>query len=277
MNKLSSMHIAQLQDRFIKTETELQYLRKIMEVLQKKANKVDTLETQIKDLLKSNELLRARLTTESSKLDSTERFEAPKDQLMSSSKTYVDIILHNQKRVTSKPADIVPNKECVATKPTSSVSKNKTPLSINSGSGISADLVEVPEEERKGLNREENWTVVNRKKNRYSNKEVRRGGSTTINEIKGTEKNKYLHVWRLQKDTKEENLEIYVKNICGLQTPVKVEKINHKTERDYASFMIGVPESKYDILCQPANWPINVEFCEWVWFRRPFQKQKTPE
>lgn len=270
-----------LQERFIKTETELQNLRKIMEVVQEKANKVDMLEEKIEELLKSNELLqaaRAPPTMENPKLmDSTGVSMEPKSQIIPSSKTFVDIINKNQKRVTGKSINIVQNKECAATKSTSSVSEDKASLSINEVSEMSTSLELVAEEEKKSLNREENWTVVNKKKNRYTNKNVKRGGSTTINEIQGTEKNKYLHVWRLQKETKEENLEIYVRNICGLKTPVKVERIKQKTERDYASFMIGVPESKYDMLCQPEKWPINVEFCEWIWFRRPYQKPKPSE
>lgn len=115
-----------------------------------------------------------------------------------------------------------------------------------------------------------NWTeVVKKRRSRFPNTEVKRGGSSTSVEIQGTERKKYLHVWRLKKDTTVEKLETYVTNICGEECPVKVEKIKPKTERDYSSFIIGVPESSYDKLCDPGVWPVNVEFCEWVWFRRP--------
>lgn len=54
-----------------------------------------------------------------------------------------------------------------------------------------------------------------------------------------------------------------------MQVSVKVERIKHRIERDYAYFIIGVPENKYIKLCQPATWPVNVKFCGWMWFRRP--------
>ncbi|CAH4037344.1 unnamed protein product [Pieris brassicae] len=54
-----------------------------------------------------------------------------------------------------------------------------------------------------------------------------------------------------------------------------IEKINHKTERDYASFIIGVPESEYNVLCQPENWPVNIECYDWVWFRRSTNSKES--
>lgn len=90
--------------------------------------------------------------------------------------------------------------------------------------------------------------------------------------IQGSERKKHLHVWRLKKDTTTESLEEHVKNICGQGIAISVEKIKHKTERDYSSFIIGVPESKYDVLCQPENWAVNIEFCEGVWFRKTTNK-----
>lgn len=113
----------------------------------------------------------------------------------------------------------------------------------------------------------EEWTVVNRKKTKYLNSEVKRGGCTRQSEISGLERKKYLHVWRLQKEVTEDNLQKHVKNIIGMNESVKVNRIKHKTERDYASFIIGVPESKYETLCNPENWAINIEYCEWIWFR----------
>lgn len=119
------------------------------------------------------------------------------------------------------------------------------------------------------------WKEVRRRKNRFPSNEVRKGGSTSSSEIHGTERKKFLHVWRLKKETTAENLEIYVKNkLGGAEVPIKIEKINHKTERDYASFRIGVPESVYEKLNQPELWPVNVEFCEWIWFRRSFDSSK---
>lgn len=96
--------------------------------------------------------------------------------------------------------------------------------------------------------------------------------NTSHSEIRGLEKKNYLHVWRLQKETTTESLEKHVKNICGNDVPVIVDQIKHKTERDYFSFIIGVAESKYDTLCLPKSWTLNIEYCEWVWFRRSTSK-----
>lgn len=106
---------------------------------------------------------------------------------------------------------------------------------------------------------------------------MKRGESENTNEIQGTEKKKYLDIWRLQKDTTMENVEKYAKNLYGREVPVKVDKIKYKTVRDYSLFIIGVPESLYAKLCEPDSWQVNIEFCEWVWFRGQPKRQKSAE
>ncbi|CAH2103089.1 unnamed protein product [Euphydryas editha] len=104
------------------------------------------------------------------------------------------------------------------------------------------------------------WAQINRKLNKYPHREVHKGGNLNVSAIKGTERMKYLHIWRLQKDTQIDNVEKHVRNICGQEVPIKVDKIKHKTERDYASFIVGIPESKYDMICRPESWAVNIEF-----------------
>lgn len=115
------------------------------------------------------------------------------------------------------------------------------------------------------------WTTV-RKKKSYQSKDILRGKNTEVVEIQGTERKKQLHVWRLTKETTIEKLTSHVKRICGPKEYVKIDKIKHKTERDYASFIITVTETMYNKLCQPELWPLNAELCEWIWFRRPKPK-----
>lgn len=86
--------------------------------------------------------------------------------------------------------------------------------------------------------------------------------------IQATERKKHLHVWRLSTETTVEKLISHVKGTCGSDVFVKIEKIKHKTQRDYASFIITVPESAYEKLFQPDIWPVNTEFSEWIWFRK---------
>lgn len=255
-----------LKNKLVNTETELRDLKSILKVVQEKANKVDILETRIKVLLEKNGQLETSLTARNitEKSETKERSERPL--------SFANIVKESQPEVVG---NFVPVKECVATKSANIVTTGKK-QETNRERSLNRPI-NVIEKENEDPVKEEKWTLVNRKKNRYPNSEVRKGGSVGSTEIQGTERKKYLHVWRLQKETTVENLEKHVKTLYREAVPIKIEKIKHKTERDYASFIIGVPESKYEVLCQPESWAVNIEFCEWVWFRRQTNKQKPPE
>lgn len=113
------------------------------------------------------------------------------------------------------------------------------------------------------------WMTVKNKKSDRPSKNVKVGRNTELKAIIATEKKKYLHVWRLHPDTTAEALTGHVKSVCGQDVKVEVDKIAHKTERGYSSFRIGVPERTYEKLSDADNWPMNAEFNEWIWFRRP--------
>lgn len=51
---------------------------------------------------------------------------------------------------------------------------------------------------------------------------------------------------RSQKGATAESLEKHERNIYGEEIPIKDEIIKHNTERDDASFIIGIPKSRYD-------------------------------
>lgn len=102
--------------------------------------------------------------------------------------------------------------------------------------------------------------VVNRKKKFMK-------GENTTSEIRATERKKHLHVWRLAVETTQSQVESHIMMECGSGINVQVQKIKHKVERDYASFIIGVPENKFDLINQPSLWPRGAEFSEWFWFR----------
>lgn len=108
----------------------------------------------------------------------------------------------------------------------------------------------------------DSWTEVKRKN------PIRRGGNSLVMSIKGIERKKYLHVWRLDKATTEDNLLEYIKKLLGNDTEITIQKLKPKTERDYASFKIGVIESDFNKLCNSDVWPLNTEFSEWIFFRR---------
>lgn len=115
-------------------------------------------------------------------------------------------------------------------------------------------------------NTNDKWIVV--ENNKRVNNPAKKGGNTSVTLLKAAERKKYLHVWRLDKSTTEDNIKEYIKETLGNNSEFIVEKIRTKTERNYSSFRIGLPENSFDRLCNPEVWPLNVEFSEWIFFRR---------
>ncbi|XP_026728490.1 uncharacterized protein LOC113494375 [Trichoplusia ni] len=111
------------------------------------------------------------------------------------------------------------------------------------------------------------WTTVTKKKNNRPPKSVAVGTNKELKAIQATERKKHLHVWRLHPETTIEAITDHVNSVCGPDVHIKVDKIVHKTKRDYASFKIEVPENCFQKLNRPEIWPINTEFNEWIWFR----------
>lgn len=113
------------------------------------------------------------------------------------------------------------------------------------------------------------WIEVKNKR-----KPVRRGGNNSIATLKAVERRKFLHVWRLEKSTTEDQLREHIKLTLGEDSEVIVEKLKPRTDRDYASFKVGVTVSNFEKLCDPEVWPLNVEFSEWIWFRPSLKPDK---
>ncbi|XP_053610304.1 uncharacterized protein LOC128675163 [Plodia interpunctella] len=248
----------QLLDELVKNQSELQELRRSFAIAFQEAKKVTVLEDEIKVLKSRNEYLESCFSSMNSN----------KGKIGISNKKSEPLSFAS---VTKTKVQEVVAPSCGAMKQATVPAMAKPLQQENEVIRLDCTLKDVEVAENK---KEENsWTEV-RRKNRFSNSEIKRGGSVISTDIEGTERKKYLHVWRLKKETATENLEAYVKKICGKECPLKVEKINHKTERDYASFRIGVPESHYDKLCQSDVWPVNVEFCEWIWFRKTQDAKK---
>lgn len=254
----------QLQNRFTNTETELRELKEIVKVFQQKANKVDELEARIKVLTAKDLHLESSLVMKSGTKETAQTSEEK-------NLSFAKVVKQNKHTVVTNGAS---EKQCVATKSSGVPIIDKNTASINTENNMNSNLNRDTEKIKNDTKNEEKWTEVKRKSSRYPNSEVKRGGNTSLADIRGTERMKYLHVWRLKKDTTIESMENHVKKICGAEAQVKVESIKHKTERDYASFIIGVPESLYETISLPENWAVNIEFCEWVWFRRYTEKPK---
>ncbi|CAH2239452.1 jg24388, partial [Pararge aegeria aegeria] len=252
-----------LLDRFSMVESELRVIKQSMQVVLQKANKVDLSESKVKSLLEKNECLETALSAIRSSVQS----QVPKELSQVHGESKRSFI--NAGEIRDNQNTQVVAQKCGAMKPPGAyVEEERTLRSFANalkqtgkmqGDALNRGAAKPTGEERSqraGDEKNGSWTVVKRKKSRYPNSEVKRGGSTQSTEIKGMEKKKILHVWRLQKDTTEENLENFIRDKIK-EVPVKIEKIKHKTERDYASFIIGVPETKYDQLCQSEIWPSN--------------------
>lgn len=115
------------------------------------------------------------------------------------------------------------------------------------------------------------WMEV---KNNRRSIPLKRGGNNTIASLKAVERKKFLHVWRLEKDTSEDSLNVYIRQMLGDAYEILIQRMSTRTERDYPSFRTGVTESNFEKLCDSALWPINVEFSEWIWFRRSNQPKQ---
>ncbi|CAG4974960.1 unnamed protein product [Colias eurytheme] len=167
-----------------------------------------------------------------------------------------------------------------ATKPTTATS-SASPIKIAStcaplfkdkgdceGQGIGKEVC-IDERDNNNIN------VTHNNEQSSERRSVRVGSNKDSLILKGMERKKYLHVWRLHPETSLETLTKYVKNVCGPDALIKIDKIKHKTARDYASFIIGVPENLFNTLNQPEIWPVNAEFSEWIWFRKAAKKPKS--
>lgn len=114
------------------------------------------------------------------------------------------------------------------------------------------------------------WKMVSGRKRKQK---IMKGENTTLG-IQAMERKKHLHVWRLQPETTSEQMESHVRSICGTGVCVEIQKINHKTDRGYSSFIVGVPERLFDTISQSNVWPRDAEFGEWIWFRRSSKTER---
>lgn len=234
-------YYALLEKRFCETVTELRELKKSLRVFEKKADEVEILRAQNAELIKRNAQLEA-----SSKMPP----EPPRASFASVASINIPIREAKKKDAATKQAG-VPQ--------------------------VILDSLEVNENESSTefnieKEKEHNWTVVKKKQRKFPNSEVKRGGNSSGGEIQGMEKQKFLHIWRVKKDVTIEKLQRHVQSILGDSVSIKIEAIKHKIARDYLSFIIGVPESKYDKLCNKNIWDVNIEYCEWIWFRSSTNK-----
>lgn len=240
-----------MQELFDCTKNELQQLRLYVKVLEKKVDQVFALENRIKELSTRNQYLEHQINISTASQALKETVKCPK------ALNYAEATCKQPKSaVTSSVA-----MKTVEQPRTSEVSQAKE-------KDVSVSEVEMNSK----ADSNEGWNVVHKNKKKFLNKEVKKGQNSTLTGIQAMERKKHLHVWRLHPETTVEGLTTYVKQVCGSEINLKIEKIKHKTERDYSSFIVGISEGVYHKLCEPDVWPLNAEFSEWIWFRRSTNK-----
>lgn len=241
------------------TKSELIEIQRKIEVLENKVSTFESLEIKLRELTALNHSLSEQLRTHDTVPQPTEGtysyVQATSATATKPSACHVNDISTDQYGAPK-----------IATKPPTPAQAN---VRINSMEqrNVNVNLVD----HNRGAVMRESRNKSDKRK--LPTKNVQRGENESSN-LEAIERKKHLHIWRLQPNTTEEQIKKHVENLCGSETKVKVEKIIHKTERDYASFIVGVPERIFEKISHPKSWPRNVEFSEWIWFRRNSYKPK---
>lgn len=232
--------ITQLQHQFLQTKTDLDSLVKVIKVIESRVTQTQNCKSQepiAEAVTKSSPTTFAEAVTQNTSPNILPTNVA--------SNQYSDKTQKVNKRVATKSA--------------------RSPVQLNITDTV--PIMYPSKNVDDGANNQTGWTTVRNKKFSRVPKDVTVGNNTEIKTILATERKKHLHVWRLHPATTVEAMTNHVKSICGQDVVLKVEKIKHKTERDYSSFIIGVPEQMYSELNKAEVWPVKAEFKEWIWFR----------
>lgn len=248
-----------MQEIFNCTKNELQELRLYVKVLEQKVDQVFSLEKQMKELSARNQYLEHQINISKKSQPSGETLKCPKEAL------------NYSEAICKQPANDKRNKTAASPSAVTSSGAMKTveiPMMGEVSPAEEQKLSTSEVEMNSKADSNEGWNLVRNNKRKFQSKEVKRGQNSSLKDIQAMERKKHLHVWRLHPETTVESLTTHVKQMCGSEVNVKIEKIKHKTERDYSSFIVGIAEGVYHKLCHPDVWPVNAEFSEWIWFRR---------
>lgn len=103
----------------------------------------------------------------------------------------------------------------------------------------------------------DDWQEVRRKKNntnRTVQNELRviRGGNKTMDSLRAAPKKIYLHISRLCPETKAEDVQRYLNQLCQ---GVMVEKLNSRHPDEYSSFKLTALCEHAAVLKNPDTWP----------------------
>lgn len=80
-------------------------------------------------------------------------------------------------------------------------------------------------------------------------------------QLQAVERTRKIHACFFKPDTTAEAMNLHMKEICK-RTGFTVDKLKLKHDY-YASFVLTVPESTFNVLLTPESWPAGTEVCEW--------------
>lgn len=168
-------------------------------------------------------------------------------------------------------------KEGETTQVSGTIDKNKRPLSGTSKSKKSSTPVDPLTDTAKTANNtaeteteteiyastsaNSNWRRVTHRRKR---RPVLRGTAIEHKGLTAVERRKYIHAWQFDANTTVDDI---MKFLLNINKEIVYDVVKLTTKADYASFRIGVPESKLSFYMDPNIWPNHVAFNEWF-FRR---------
>lgn len=113
------------------------------------------------------------------------------------------------------------------------------------------------------------WQTVTNRKSKLSRQVVK--GNSQTQQLQTVERTKQLHACFFKPDTTPESIKKYMEGISAVKVNVLKLKLKHE---NYASFMLTVPESKFELFMTAGTWPVGTEVSEW--FRRTARRVQRP-
>lgn len=104
------------------------------------------------------------------------------------------------------------------------------------------------------------WQKVGRKR-QTKPRRVLTGSGKTDDVLQTVEQIKYIQVWSFKPETTEDNVKNHLIKLAKCDNYL-VEKRVIKTDK-HAAFVIGFPQSLYDVLSSPQSWPQGVKLSDW--------------
>lgn len=95
------------------------------------------------------------------------------------------------------------------------------------------------------------------------------GSGSAISTLRTVEPLKWIFISRLHRDVTDDDMNAYIKETFNIEGFVIVRlKNNNSDTRDYVSFKIGIPDTKFNELLASSSWPVGVLIKEFIMYRK---------